>query len=75
MATIIDKNKCINCKISYDRCPEESFGLDDEGKVYVKYPEECWLCGVCQMDCPVGAVEVTYDTNSKPMFIDLVEGE
>ena len=75
MATIINKEKCINCKICYDRCPEESFGLDDEGRVYVQYPEECWLCGVCQMDCPVGAVEVVYDTNSKPMFIDLEEGE
>lgn len=71
MATIIDKNKCINCKVCYDRCPEESFGLDAEGKVYVKYPKECWLCGACEMDCPVGAIRVRYEINADSMFVSL----
>lgn len=71
MAAIINKNKCINCKRCYDRCPEDAFGLDEEGKVYVEHPYECWLCGVCEMDCPAGAIQVLYDVNNKPMFIEV----
>lgn len=69
MAIIIDREKCINCKKCYERCPEGAFGLDENGKVYVKYPYECWLCGSCEMDCPVGAIQVRYDANSRPMLI------
>lgn len=71
MAVIIDRKKCINCKICYDRCPEESFGIHNNGEVYVKYPEECWLCGACEMDCPVGAVQVHYEINADSMFVSL----
>lgn len=70
MAVIIDKSKCIKCKGCYERCPEESFGVDNEGNVFVKYPYECWLCGTCEMDCPAGAIRVLYDSNSKPMCIE-----
>ena len=70
MAVIIDKSKCVKCKTCYDRCPEGSFGLEDDGGVYVKYPYECWLCGTCEMDCPAQAIQVIYDTNSKPLFIE-----
>lgn len=69
MAVIINREKCIKCRKCYERCPEESFGIDESGGVYVKYPEECWLCGSCEMDCPAGAIEVRYDQNSKPMLI------
>ncbi len=71
MAVIIDTEKCIGCRKCFDRCPEESFGLDDEGKVFVKYPEECWLCGACEMDCPVNAIEVHYEVNADSMFVSL----
>ncbi len=73
MATIIDRSKCTNCKICYERCPEGLFELDENGKVYVARPDECWLCGACQMDCPCGALKVTYDINSKPVFVKVKE--
>lgn len=69
MASIIDSDKCINCKICYERCPEGLYDLDSEGKVYVAHPDECWLCGSCQMDCPTGALKVIYNVNNKPLFI------
>ncbi len=69
MAVVIDREKCINCKGCYERCPEESFGIDSEGKVFVKYPEECWLCGACEMDCPVKAIKVLYETPAGSMFL------
>lgn len=70
MASIIDYEKCIGCKTCYERCPEDLYGLDENGKVYVKYPDECWLCGACEMDCPVQAIRVTYDVNCRPMFVE-----
>lgn len=69
MASVIDYNKCINCKLCYERCPEGLYDIDETGKVYVARPDECWLCGSCQMDCPVGALKVIYDANSKPVFL------
>lgn len=69
MAVRLDKKKCIECRICYERCPEGSYGLDENGKVYVRYPEECWLCGSCEMDCPVDAIQVVYEANSRPMFV------
>ncbi len=71
MAAIIDQEKCIHCKTCYDRCPEESFGINARGEIYVQYPEECWLCGACEMDCPAGAIEVHYEINAGPMFVPL----
>jgi NAD-dependent dihydropyrimidine dehydrogenase PreA subunit len=50
------------------------YDLDENGKVYVAYPDECWLCGSCQMDCPVHALKVTYDVNVRPLFLP-AEGE
>jgi NAD-dependent dihydropyrimidine dehydrogenase PreA subunit len=71
MATKIDQTKCINCRTCYEQCPEEAFGLDQADHVFVQYPQECWLCGTCQMDCPTGAISVIYEAGARPMFIDI----
>jgi len=69
MAIFIDKEKCTNCKLCYDRCPEGLYGLNEKGEVYVKYEHECWLCGSCQMDCPQNAIKVVYESSVKPLFL------
>ena len=69
MSVRIDYEKCINCKVCYERCSEGLYGLNENGKVFVAYPDECWLCGACQMDCPVQAIQVKYSINNKPMFV------
>jgi NAD-dependent dihydropyrimidine dehydrogenase PreA subunit len=74
MATIIDREKCTNCKTCYERCPEGLFGLDAAGRVTVSRPDECWLCGSCEMDCPAGAITVTYDVDTGPIFLSRREG-
>jgi len=28
--------------------------------VEVRYPDECWHCGVCRQDCPAGAVTIEF---------------
>jgi NAD-dependent dihydropyrimidine dehydrogenase PreA subunit len=26
----------------------------------IKYPDECWHCGSCRQDCPVGAIRIVF---------------
>jgi adenylylsulfate reductase subunit B len=37
------------------------FTMDDEtdSKPVVAYAEECWHCGICWMDCPKRAIDIT----------------
>lgn len=68
MANSIDYSKCTDCGICYEICPESVYDLDASQRVYVRRPDECWLCGSCQMDCPAGALKVKYDVNVAPLF-------
>jgi NAD-dependent dihydropyrimidine dehydrogenase PreA subunit len=55
MATTIkiDYALCEGCKMCYEVCPTDVFGLDDANRLpTVDYPEECWYCGACILDCP-----------------------
>jgi NAD-dependent dihydropyrimidine dehydrogenase PreA subunit len=58
MTAEFDYEKCNGCGICYRLCPLDVIRLDEEGKPYVEYPDECQLCFICQVECPVGAVRV-----------------
>ncbi len=48
---------CIGCVICVDMCPGDVLAMDAErNKAVVTYPDECWYCGVCRLECPVNAV-------------------
>jgi NAD-dependent dihydropyrimidine dehydrogenase PreA subunit len=35
--------------------------FDQETKIpTVKYPDECWHCGSCRLDCPVTAITIKF---------------
>jgi len=56
----VDHGLCTGCKICYDGCPLDVFGWDGENDVpLISYPDECWYCGACEIDCPVNAVDVS----------------
>ena len=59
--TYIVNDKCIKCKLMdcIEVCPVDCFY---EGKnMLVIKPDECIDCGVCEPECPIGAIEP--DTN------------
>ena len=59
MPPIINSKKCTGCMLCYENCPLDVFGFDhDEKKSVVLYPDECWHCGACELDCPAGAIDV-----------------
>jgi adenylylsulfate reductase subunit B len=68
MPPIIDKNRCITCGICVNICPQDVFFGSKKKRVpKVTYPEECWHCNACVLDCPKeGAIKLRIPT---PMFI------
>jgi adenylylsulfate reductase subunit B len=60
MPPVIDKKLCNCCGICYNICPQDVFSFDKKQKQVpaIAYPEECWYCGACVVDCPKGAVSL-----------------
>lgn len=49
---------CVQCQERYClQCPEKALSLGPQGQIIVA-PTVCTLCGVCEKNCPVGAIEI-----------------
>ena len=60
MTVKIDYRQCNGCRRCYDICPMDVYTMDEEIKMpKVTYVEECWHCGICYMECPKRAIDVT----------------
>ena len=59
MPPIVNLEKCKPCGICADICPTDVFlkGPKKDRPV-VRYPEECWHCNSCVLDCPQSAIEL-----------------
>lgn len=68
MGIIIEKEKCIQCGICVENCPEDILTMK-EGHVHVAYPLECSWCGACEIDCPADAIKVRFTKEVGPVFI------
>ena len=59
MTAEFDYEKCTGCRRCYELCPLDIIAWDEEeNRPYVKYPDECQLCFICQTECPETAVKV-----------------
>ena len=59
MPPIIQKEQCAVCGLCVEICPMNVLEKDDH-KIIVKYPEECWHCRACVIDCPRQAIRMRY---------------
>jgi len=51
---------CIGCGTCVPTCPTDVLRLNERGtKVEIRYPEDCQVCYLCQMYCPVDAITIT----------------
>ena len=61
MPPIINRDRCIACGKCASICCMDVFGPTEPQTIpEVCYPEECWHCRVCVMDCPVQAIQMRY---------------
>jgi len=57
----IDLNKCTGEGTCVDVCPVACFEIKGEGdkkKAYVVNLAACLVCRACEMQCPVGAIQI-----------------
>jgi adenylylsulfate reductase subunit B len=59
MPPLIDRKKCKRCGLCAEICPEDVFwGSQKKKYPRIKFPEECWHCGACLLDCPGQAISL-----------------
>lgn len=60
MPPVIDETKCVACGYCATICPMRVFERADQpGQApEVHYPEECWHCLACELDCKQQAIKV-----------------
>ena len=65
----VDYEKCNGCNRCVEYCPEDVLRNED-GKINMKYPDECWRCGVCSIECPQDAVRISPPVGNRIMAIN-----
>jgi adenylylsulfate reductase subunit B len=58
MPPVIDESLCERCGTCYDICPQDILYFEEDTVPTIPYPDECWHCGACVLDCPVEAVRL-----------------
>ncbi len=76
MITNIYEEKCTGCGICVDICPLDTLRMNDKGKAYIAYPDDCMTCFQCEMECPSNAIYVHPFKEVLPSPIDsLLKGK
>ncbi|MGB5437167.1 MAG: 4Fe-4S binding protein [Maribacter sp.] len=53
-------NGCIGCEECIKSCPTDVLRLNtDSKKAEILYPEDCQICHLCRMYCPVDAITIS----------------
>lgn len=59
------KKWCKGCNICVEFCPKDTLALGADMKVYQAKPEDCILCGMCELRCPDLAIFVVQKKEKK----------
>lgn len=70
MPPMIDQTKCKICGLCAQICPLDVFAKENDA-VVVAYPEECWHCRACVIDCPAQAISMRYPLSHMMLHVDL----
>lgn len=65
-----DGGLCISCNRCVDICPIDLLAPAKKGETpYAVYPDECWYCGCCVMECPTGAVRLEHPLMNRTHWV------
>jgi NAD-dependent dihydropyrimidine dehydrogenase PreA subunit len=65
----INNDLCTGCGNCVRACTVDVIRMDSESKkAVIMYPEECMVCGYCELDCPEGAITLTPDKHA-PLLV------
>jgi len=69
MPPILEKDRCTACGHCVDICPMDVFyGSADSNVPVITYPEECWHCNACVMECPAEALSLRIPLPATVLF-------
>lgn len=74
MPPVINRKLCIKCTLCAQICPLDVIHVGEDGEMDVTYPDECWHCRACALECPKQAITMRYPL-SHMMFTMPVPGK
>ena len=78
MPPVINKEKCVGCDTCAQICPVDVIKFNKSlGMPEIRYPEECWHCNSCVLDCRQGAIRLRIPLPAQLLYVDVksVRGE
>ena len=77
MPPVINYTKCVACGTCADICCMDVFHKTEEAvpRVIVRYPNECWHCRACAMDCPQDAITMRYPLSHMMFHVEIPTGK
>lgn len=67
-----DQEKCIGCNLCLEACQIDVLIPAPEKGAHplVAFPDECWYCGCCVMDCPTGAIHLHHPLMNQARWVE-----
>ena len=79
MPPVINHELCVKCGLCAQICPLDVIKVEktetNEKNIIVKYPDECWHCRACAIDCPKQAIKLRYPLSHMMLHIEVDELE
>ena len=68
----IDKENCLACLNCVNACPIDLLipGETADDCPVVAYPDECWYCGCCVMECPQNAIKLRHPLMNQARWVE-----
>ena len=66
-----DSAKCVGCNRCLEACMIDVMLPGEKGQHPVAaYPDECWYCGCCVMECPTGAIRLHHPLMNQTRWVE-----